>query len=79
MRRSTRRARGALQNELSPSAENVPPGEKEEYREHTTGEKTQRRATAALHGELTSVLRYGCSDSIIGSSRESSVREMEDP
>jgi hypothetical protein len=25
MRRSTRRARGALQNELSPSAENVPP------------------------------------------------------
>jgi hypothetical protein len=55
MRRSTRRARGALQSELSLLTENIPP--KRGVPENIAlVRRSTRRATAALHGEPISVL-----------------------
>jgi 1,2-phenylacetyl-CoA epoxidase PaaB subunit len=57
-------------------AENVPP--RRRIPENITlVRRSTRRATAALHGELTSVLEIQGA-AILSSVRKSSVREMED-
>jgi hypothetical protein len=77
MRRLTKRARGALQSELSPLAENVPPRRGIPENITLLVRRLTRRATVALHGELTSVLEIQDA-AILASVRKSSVREMED-